>query len=150
MTTAMRRFARSVVVELRWRIPVAAAVTLGIAFTEGAGLLLLVPLLDAVGVDVDGGGVGALSAQLTAAFQRLGLQPSLGVVLGAFVLTTAAHALLYAASLSLNPRMEQLYALSLRQRLYAAVIAARWSYLGKRRISDVLHALTTEADRAAT
>ena len=150
MTIAMKRFARSVVAELGWRIPVAAAVTLGIAFTEGAGLLLLVPLLDAVGVDVDGGGVGALSAQLTAAFQRFGLQPSLGVVLCAFVLTTAVHALLYAASLSLNPRMEQLYALSLRQRLYSAVIAARWSYLGKRRISDVLHALTTEADRAAT
>jgi ATP-binding cassette subfamily C protein len=147
---SLLQFARSIVSELRWRVPLAAAVTLGIAFTEGAGLLLLLPLLDAVGVEVDRGGTGALSGQLRGAFTQVGLEPSLAIVLCSFIAITALHALLYAASLSLNPRLEQLYALALRRRLYAAVIEARWSHVGTRRITDVLHALTVEADRVAT
>ena len=142
--TATVAFAGSVIRELRWRIPLAGLVTLGIAVTEGAGLLLIIPLLGAVGLDVSDGATGPLSQRITAGFEALGLQPSLAAVLCVFVGVTAAHALLYGASLVLHPRMEQRYALALRQRLYAAVVRTRWSYLGRRRIADVLHALTTE------
>lgn len=146
----LRRFVRSVRAELGWRLPSVALVTLGIALTEGVGLLLLVPLLDVVGVDVGAGAAGALATWTAAAFAAVGLEPSLEVVLAAFVSVTIAHAGLLAASLVLNPRLEQRYALALREQLHAAVLAARWSYFGKRRIADVLHALTGEADRAAT
>lgn len=143
-------FIRSTVAELGWRIPLSGVITLGLALTEGAGLLLIVPLLGAVGVDVNGGPTEPLANAIVSSLGAIGLDPSLGAVLFVFVLVTAAHALLYGASLVLHPRMEQQYALALRRRLYAAVVSARWSYLGKRRVAEVLHALTTESDRAAT
>ena len=60
------------------------------------------------------------------------------------------HAALYRVHLLLNPSLEQRFSTRLRTRLYAAIVAARWSLLVRRRASDLVHAVTAHVDRSST
>jgi ATP-binding cassette, subfamily C, bacterial len=145
----MKSFVHFVIGELRWRLAAAAAVALSLAATEGAGLLLLVPLLASIGLTVDEGGTRGLAASASTLFQTLGLTPSLIAVLVVFLLVSTLHALLLRASLLLNPTLEQRLTLSLQQRLYSAIVRAEWAFFITRRSSDLVHALTSDIDRAS-
>ncbi|HEX6051378.1 MAG TPA: ABC transporter ATP-binding protein [Gemmatimonadaceae bacterium] len=134
---------------LRWRVALSAIVALAVALTEGTGVLLIVPLLGAIGVTVTDGAAGGFAARVEAAFAVLGLSPTLETVILAFIVVSAAHALLYRAYLVLNPMLEQEFNLALRGRLYGAVMHADWSFLTRQRTSDLIHAATHEVDRAS-
>src|SRR5262245_5244289 len=73
----VRLHVRDLMTHFGWRAGAALLLLLGTGFLEGAGLLLLVPLLGAVGLDVQQGPVGRLAAFVTGGFTRLGLRPSL-------------------------------------------------------------------------
>ena len=151
MTTA--RAAAAFLVEisrqLRWRLAVSTLVALAVALMEGSGVLLIIPLLGAIGVTVTDGTTGGLAARVESAFAAIGVTPTLETVIAAFVIVSAAHALLYRAYLVLNPMLEQEFNLALRQRLYTAVMRADWSFLTRRRTTDLIHATTHEVDRAS-
>ena len=50
--------------------------------TEGAGVVLLVPLLQLVGLDVQQGAVGRFSDLISSLFMTVGIRPTLASVLG--------------------------------------------------------------------
>src|ERR1041385_6742179 len=81
------------------------ALGVGLSFTEGLGLVLLVPLMAIVGLDVSEGGIGWLAARVTAAFDAVGVRPSLVVVLVLFVVVAGARALLAGAQNVLSTRL---------------------------------------------
>ena len=140
---------REMVSALRWSLLPAVAVSIALAVTEGAGLVLLVPLLGSIGLIVTEGPVGGVAGWAATAFESLGLPPSLEVVLAVFMGLSLAYATLYRWHVELGPRLEQRFVLGLRQRLYDAVVSARWSFLVQRRASDLVHALTVEMDRVS-
>ena len=78
-----------------------------------------------------------------------GLQPTLPTVLSLFVAVSLAHATLVRANSLVGPRLEQRYITSLRQRLYAALIGARWSFLAQQKSSDLVHAVTVDIERVS-
>jgi ATP-binding cassette, subfamily C, bacterial len=141
-------FLLALVKELRWRVAASALVALAVAFMEGTGVLLIIPLLASIGLTVNDGSTSGLASSVEAIFVALGLTPTLGVILIVFLLVTAAHAALYRTYLVINPVLEQQFGLVLRQRLYDAIVHARWSYLTRKRMSDLVHATTHEVDRA--
>jgi ATP-binding cassette subfamily C protein len=143
------RFAVRLIEVLRWRLALAALVSIALALAEGAGLLLLVPLLASIGLAVDDGPGSRVASMMTRAFAVLHLQPSLAAVLTVFVGLSLVHAVLYRTHLLLGPRLEQQFVTSLRTRLYAAIVSARWSYVVRRRTSDLVHAVTIDADRVS-
>lgn len=145
-----RDFARMLVRVLRWRLAASLAAALALAFTEGAGLVLLVPLLATIGLTVDRGPTSRLASLAAAGFIRVGLEPSLPAVLGVFLVVSMLQALLYRTYLQLNPVLGQTVALHLQQRLYAAVVSARWSFLVERRSTDLVHAITFDAERVSS
>lgn len=142
------RFVRMLVEQLGWRLIPSVVVAVALAFAEGTGLLLLIPLLGSLGLAVDEGPTSRLSRLIGQAFETAGIQPTLAAVLVIFLLVTTAHAVLYRAHLLINPTLEQRFALALRRRLYAAIVSARWSFLVRRRSTELVHAVTTEVDRA--
>lgn len=150
MTTSLAAFFGGVAAELRWRLLAAVLASAAMAFTEGAGVLLLVPLLGAIGLAVHDGATGGLARAMEAAFGWAGVEPTIGPVLAVFVLVSAAQGGLYRLHLRVNPALEQRFALALRERFYAAVVRARWPYLMRRRTTDVVHLVTSEIDRAGT
>ena len=136
--------------ELRWRLALSGLVALALAAVEGVGLLLLVPLLASIGLTMDEGPTNRLAAAIESGFAATGIEPTLVAVLAIFLLVSAAQALLFRAHLLLNPSLEQQFALALRNRLYTAIVTARWPFLVQRRTSDLVHAVTTDLDRVDT
>lgn len=142
--------ARSMVSTLRWSMVPVISVSAALAVTEGAGLVLLVPLLGTIGLVVTDGPVGSVARWTTAAFEAAGLHPSLEAVLAVFMGLSLAYATLYRWYVEIGPQLEQRFVLALRHRLYDAIVSARWSFLVQRRASDLSHALTAEMDRIST
>ncbi len=120
---------------LAWVIAVQAAAGLG----QAVGILLLVPLLGAVGVGVSSG----LSRSVHDGFAAVGLKPTLAIVLAAYVVVTAASAALVAYQNVLSTRYRLEFVDHLRGRLYRAVARAEWRHLITLRQSDALSVLTT-------
>jgi len=132
------------------RAALAVALLLVCSLTEGIGLLLLVPLLQAVGLQVGQGGLGRISATLAHLFSIVGLQPTLVTVLAFYVGITAAQALLVRWQNVANARLCYEFAARLRGRLYHAIAGANWLFLSGSRSSALTHALTGEIDRVGT
>ena len=140
-------FVRLLARVLRWKLGASVAAALALALAEGAGLMLLVPLLATIGLTVDQGPTSRLAALAARGFAWAGITPTLPAVLGVFLAVSIGHALVYRAQLLLNPTLEQAVALGLRERLYRAIVSARWPFLVERRTADLVHAVTFDIDR---
>jgi ATP-binding cassette subfamily C protein len=143
-------FVRTLMSSLGWELAPAIVVGIALAVTEGAGLLLLIPLLETIGLVVTDGAAGRVAAWTSSAFSFFGLSPSLEAVLVVFMAVSIAYATLYRWHLMLSPRLEERFTLTLRHRLYDAIVSARWSFLVQRRATDLAHALTSDLDRVGT
>lgn len=142
-----RRYIATLSSVASWRVPLALALVLCASATQGAQLLLLVPLMQLVGLDVQQGTVGWISDIVSSGFAAIGMRPTLVTVLGAYVLFTSVQALVERWRKISNLKLEQEFVASLRRRLYRAIAGTNWLTLARSRSSDFTHALTTELDR---
>jgi len=115
--------------------------------TQGAQLLLLVPLMQLVGLDVQQGSIGWLAQSVASAFKFAGVPLTLVSVLGAFVVFTALLASLSRVQTVYNFKLQQDFVATLRRRLYRAIANADWLTFSRIRSSDFTHALTNELAR---
>jgi ATP-binding cassette, subfamily C, bacterial len=106
---------------------------------QAIGVLLLIPLLGAVGVGASSG----LAHSIRSVFTSVGVQPTLLVVLVTYVVVTAASAALSAYQSVLGTRYRLEFVDHLRGRLYAAIAHAQWRHVMELRQSDLLTVLTT-------
>ncbi|MHB1163631.1 MAG: ABC transporter ATP-binding protein [Candidatus Nanopelagicales bacterium] len=107
----------------------------------GASLLLLIPIVQSIadaGASLDLPAVGSVA---------LGGIP-LGVLLGMFVALVAAQAVIAYATATTTMRTQQQLVDRLREEAFAAVLAARWTFLLRRRRSDVIAIVSVGASRA--
>jgi ATP-binding cassette subfamily C protein len=132
---------------LSWNAALALALLIITGLTEGAGLLMLIPLLQSVGLDVGEGAMGQLADHVFSVFAAFGLRPTLIAVLGVYVAITIAQALLARWQYIANSRLPYEFTAELRERLYRAIAGSSWLFFSRSRSSDFAHALTTELDR---
>lgn len=144
---AFRAYVGLLAAEMPGRIAVVLLLTVGQALTEGLSFLLLLPLLEAVGLDVGRGSVSPLAGLVRDAFARAGLRPTLASALGAYVLVAALQALAGRWQLIAVVDVEHRFVAALRCRLYAAITRASWRALSAMRGSDLAHVLTQELER---
>lgn len=147
---SLRRFVATLVRVSPRKTALTAFVMLSLSFTEGLGLLLLVPLLQLVGVDAQEGSSGRVGSGLSAAFSWFGVRPTLGVVLTAYVGVAACQSLLQRWHTTLSAAVRQQTEAMLRMRLYRAIGRAQWLFIARTRLSDFAHVLTHELDRVGT
>jgi ATP-binding cassette subfamily C protein len=131
------------------RVVLAAGLMVLVGLTEGLGILLLLPLLNLAGVDVERGSVAALAARVSSIVAALRLPHTLPALLVLFVAVMGAQALIARWQAIVTRRIEFDFAAHLRERLYRAIVESRWSYFARQRAADFAHALTAEIDRAA-
>jgi ATP-binding cassette subfamily C protein len=137
-----------------WRLDarlVVASMVLSLvaAAAEAAGVVLLVPLLSAVGLPASRGSAGRIGGLAVRGLEAVGVRPTLPVVLALFIVVTAAQALAVRAQSMAGWRLQLEAALHFRRRLYAAIAGARWLHFTRIRSSDLLQALTLECERCA-
>ena len=147
---AARRLFREVLRGRAAQVWIVAALSAANGIAQGAAVALLVPLLGAAGVPIpDAGAVSRLDLLIRRAFSLVGQQPSLPAVLLVFVAVAWIQAAIERRELIETARVEQGVELELRHALYASLLRARWSFFTQRRGSDLAHAITRDADRAA-
>jgi ATP-binding cassette, subfamily C, bacterial len=132
---------------MSWRIVLALALMVCLTFTQGAQLVLLVPLMQVVGLDVQQGSVGWIASFVSSAFASVGLRPTLVPMLAIFVLVSSLLALLGRWQTLFNFELQMDFVASLRSRIYASIANTNWLTFSKLRSSDLTHVLTTELDR---
>ncbi len=148
--TTTWRLARDVLRGRAGRVWFVAALSALNGAAQGATVMLLVPLLGAAGVPIPGGGaVGQIERVVGRAFASVGVQPSLPAVLVVFVALAWLQAAVERRELIESTRVEQDVERGLRSALYAALLRARWTFFTQHRGSDLAHAITHDADRAA-
>jgi len=144
---AFGHFLRLLVETTSWRTGLALALTLGASLTEGAGIVLLMPLLGLIGVTLQAGATGDLARWVASVAATFGLRPTLELVLGLFLLVAVVRAVLQRWQGLVNLEVQHAFVASLRQRLYRSIVNANWVFVTRRRSADFVHALTSELDR---
>ena len=118
-----------------------------VSLTEGIGLLLLVPLLQLVGLDVQQGALGQIAGYISLFFSYLGIKPTLGSVLVIYVVIISINALFSKLQTTKSSEIQYEFAAYLRKRLFNAVTRSNWLFFKQKRSSDFAHALTYEIER---
>jgi ATP-binding cassette subfamily C protein len=140
-------YTRTLLETMSWSVALALVLMILRTTTQGAQLLLLVPLMQLIGLDVQQGSVGWLAQIVASGFEFVGVSLTLTTVLAAFVLFTVALALLTRWQTTFDFKLGQDFVAMLRRRLYGAIVHTDWLTFSRRRASDFTHALTTELDR---
>jgi ATP-binding cassette, subfamily C, bacterial len=143
----VRMYVATLIETMRWKVALALTLTLCRSVTQGAQVLLLVPLMQLVGLDVEQGPVSWIAELVASVFAAVGVPLTLITVLGTFLLITAGLELITSWQTTFNARFEQDFIASLRHRLYRAVAKTEWLTFARSRLSDFTHALTTEIER---
>ncbi|MGH7906174.1 MAG: ABC transporter ATP-binding protein [Candidatus Binataceae bacterium] len=119
-----------------------------VSLSEGAGIMLLFPTLQIAGFNLKNQGeAGRYERMITAALNRVGIHPTLAILLGLFVAVVALRTLAgqfeRVAAAALGQNFEHV----LRMDLYSAIVNANWLFICRSRASDLTHALTAEIER---
>lgn len=139
-----------------WRTPFMLCALLLAGFAEGIGLSALLPLLNIAVRDSASGAAGVLPLKQGGYEQtvydhlhRLGLEPTIGVMLAIIVLGGAVKSLLMLVADRQVGYMAARTATGLRQELLQAVLKSRWDYFLGTPVGRLSNALTTEAQRVS-
>jgi ATP-binding cassette subfamily C protein len=120
-----------------------------LGLTEGVSLLLLLPLLHLVGIN-DPAATSTVTEWFQTMFRLVGVSPTLGSVLIAFVGLAASRAALLRAQAWVNASLRENVTSSLRVRLYSAIALADWSFLIARRPSELVNVVANEVSRVGS
>ena len=127
------------------RATLASLVLMGlVALTEGAGLLLLLPLLALAGVTTGAPASSGVWASIAPFVPH-----SLGGALLVYVGVVAARSALEFAESVASVRVQVEVTRKLRERLYRALVRARWETIAPLRGARLAHVLTAELERVS-
>ncbi len=141
------RYLTALVGAMPRKVGLALVLMFVVSMTEGIGMLLLVPLLQVVGVNTQGGTVGQIDALVSSIFISIGVPQTMITVLGFFVLILSINALIYRWHSNVSLSLQYEFTNQIRQRLYRAIANTNWLFFSRSRPSDFTHALTSEIDR---
>jgi ATP-binding cassette, subfamily C, bacterial len=130
----------------------AVALMLARSLSEGAGLVLIIPLLALIGIGATrtdeaaaAGAVGALPDMLKAIAGQLSLE----AVLGLFLFVVIVRALIGYAQQLTAAKLQTGFLRHVRVSTHDAVMKARWPYLALQDASRINHVLSVHAEQAA-
>ena len=118
-----------------------------ISFTEGIGLLLLIPLLQLVGLDVQQGALGQIEQLVASFFSFINITPTLAVVLIIYVLIISLNAFFSRLQNIKSSQLQYEFGAHIRNELFNVISNSNWLFFSKRASSNFVHALTNEIDR---
>jgi len=132
---------------MSWKVALALGLMICLSTMEGISLLMLVPLLQLVGLNVQEGSIGRLAEFISSIFSTIGIRPTLIAVLCVYVLIVIIHSILRRWETSVSLTLEYEFVVRLREKLYRAIANTNWLFFARNRVSDFTHALTIEMER---
>jgi len=144
---SLRKYAITLINTMSWKVVSALGLMVWLGLMEGISLLMLIPLLQLVGLNVQQGTLGQLAQFVSSIFTTIGVQPTLITVLGLYVVIVIIHSLLKRWENSASLTLQHEFVVHLRQQLYQAIANTHWLFFVRQRLSDFTHALTIEMER---
>ncbi|MCH9816276.1 MAG: ABC transporter ATP-binding protein/permease [Actinomycetia bacterium] len=120
------------------RVLVISGLSLAVAITEGASILLLIPVLESLGSN------GVLNTDLLGRTLSL----PLSIVLLAFVTVISVRVLFQRFASVKTSRLSMEMVDELRMAAVGAVLRARWSFFLKQNSGELIHTINVDASRA--
>lgn len=114
--------------------------SLFLAFTEGVGLLLLIPLMSLSGVTTEES--GSLPEYLMLFLEKTGIELTLERALFLYVIILSLFALLRFLQSYLSLYISESITKEQKDRLFSQVLRSRWSFLTALKSSDIIHILS--------
>jgi ATP-binding cassette subfamily C protein len=142
-----RRYLITLIKVMSWKVLVALGLMICLSTMEGISLLMLVPLLQLVGLNVQEGSIGRLAEFISSTFSTIGIRPTLIAVLCVYIFIVIIHSLLRRWETSVRLSLEYEFVVRLREKLYQAIANTNWLFFARNRVSDFTHALTIEMER---
>jgi ATP-binding cassette subfamily C protein len=147
LSATLRKYLITLIDVMSWKVALALGLMVSLSLTEGISLLMLIPLLQLVGLDVQQGTLGRIAEFVSSIFATIRMQPTLIAVLGLYILIVVIHSLLKRWENSVSLTLQYEFVVTLRQRLYRAIANTNWLFFVRHRSSDFTHALTIEMER---
>jgi ATP-binding cassette subfamily C protein len=143
----LQQYLATLINVMSWKVALALGLMICLSTMEGISLLMLVPLLQLVGLNVQEGSIGRLAEFISSMFSTIGIRPTLIAVLCVYVLIVIIHSILRRWETSTSLSLEYEFVVRLRQKLYRAIANTHWLFFIRNRVSDFTHALTIEMER---
>lgn len=131
----------------RWEMFLCITSILFLALTEGAGIMMLVPMLGFVGINMGEGVAGEISSFFHFLFNSIGLPENLPVILVLYVLLISFREILMKWQSILVLEINQGIVQELRNRLFRSICHTEWQYFVKTRYADFAHVFTMDIGR---
>ena len=112
----MRTFVARLAAATSWKVLLASTLLASVALMEGIGLLLLIPLLQVVGLDVQAGSLGQIARFISSVFNAIGVSPTLITVLSLYVFSFVVRGLLFRWQISVISSVRHGFVAHLRRR----------------------------------
>lgn len=128
----------------------AVLLNFAVALTEGAGLLMLLPLLSLAGVLGQQGVQQSWLIHLNQVLSSFGISWNIEIALLIFVALIALQSLLVLLKDRVSNTLQLRFADHLRKTVYAAIARARWSFLTGHHSGELASVLTNEVQRIGT
>ena len=142
-----RRFFGFLMTRVRRRFLTAIAWSLVVSLTEGVGVVLLLPMLKAAGIETSTAAIDGITRVVERGFAVFGITPTISAVLVLFALTMTLHETIGRRRRVVNSRLHAQIAATLRSWLFRAVADARWVFFSRERQTEFLRALTADVER---
>ena len=140
-----RKFLGDLWHQFGWRAPTLVLLIVLASSFEGAAISLLLPLLSVLGIT----GSGDMSV-FSAVFARLGLDMTLGTVVGLIAIIILLQYSLVVSQSWLAATVQSGYLCVLRKETFRRVVHADWPFLMRRSVGSLINFVTSETARAAS
>lgn len=112
------------------------------SLSAGVGLLLIIPLLQLVGFDMQGENSSGITHVISSTFEGFDLQLTLPAVLTIYVLLVGVIASLTFYQSVLTAQIQHGYICHLRDQLFRSLVHTRWQFITQHRLSDFVQSLS--------
>ena len=132
--------------KFRWRLAGLVILMVGNGLMEGIGIILVLPLLNAVGI----GSVGEdskVSELVQNTFNLLDLQPNLFVVLALILVVFLIQGLVFLLQSHFAAKMQSQYVALWRNDLFSTFLHSGWSFFTKSKSGELINILINETNR---
>jgi len=144
------RFFRFLMANVRGLFWSAIALSVVVTLTEGVSVLLLLPMLEAAGIETRTSNIESITRVVKEVFGWLGVTPSMTAVLLLFLVAMILHETVSRVRRVVNTRLHARAAATLRSDIFQAIALTRWAFLSGERQAAFTKALTIDVERTVT
>jgi ATP-binding cassette subfamily C protein len=143
----LKNYIRELIGFARVKVITAVLLFILLGFTQGVGLVMIIPFLHTLGLSGGDGKISGFTAVISRTFAALGLPFNLYTILGAYIVIVSIFALLNRYQAVLNIEVQQGFTRFLQNRMYRALTYAEWLFLAREKSPGITYTLTTDIQR---